>query len=146
MNSSTSSSRHRVASREEWFAARRDLLHAEKELTRRSDEVAQQRRALPWVPLEKEYEFETEEGNASPKDFFKGRSQLLIYHFIDGPDGVVITPIPLMRADSTRSGVCISGSIAPPKGATSTTSAENSSRCRGVSCWSMEAGDERRNE
>jgi predicted dithiol-disulfide oxidoreductase (DUF899 family) len=77
---------HRTGSREEWLAARLDLLQAEKELTRRSDEVARQRQALPWVQVDKDYRFETDEGSASLADLFRGRSQLLVYHFMFGPD------------------------------------------------------------
>jgi predicted dithiol-disulfide oxidoreductase (DUF899 family) len=77
---------HRTGTRNEWLAARRDLLQAEKELTRHSDEVARQRQALPWVPVDKEYRFETDEGSASLKDLFRGRSQLIVYHFMFGPD------------------------------------------------------------
>jgi predicted dithiol-disulfide oxidoreductase (DUF899 family) len=77
---------HRTGTREEWLAARLELLEAEKELTRRSDELARQRQELPWVPIEKEYRFETDEGSASLADLFRGRSQLLIYHFMFGPD------------------------------------------------------------
>jgi predicted dithiol-disulfide oxidoreductase (DUF899 family) len=77
---------HRIGTREEWLAARLPLLKAEKELTRRSDEVARQRQELPWVRIEKEYRFDTDEGNVSLADLFKGRSQLLIYHFMFGPD------------------------------------------------------------
>src|SRR5579863_9868915 len=76
---------HKTGSREQWLAARLELLEAEKELTRRSDEVARQRRELPWVPVEKDYRFETEAGSASLVDLFGGRSQLLIYHFMFGP-------------------------------------------------------------
>jgi predicted dithiol-disulfide oxidoreductase (DUF899 family) len=72
--------------RAEWLAARLELLKAEKELTHRSDEVARQRQALPWVRLDKEYRFETDEGRASLADLFRGRSQLLVYHFMFGPD------------------------------------------------------------
>ncbi len=83
----TTKSKHpRAASRAEWLAARRDLLKAEKELTRRSDEVARQRQELPWVPIDREYRFETEAGSVALADLFKGRSQLLIYHFMFGPD------------------------------------------------------------
>jgi len=78
--------RHRIATREEWLAERLDLLEAEKELTRRSDEVARQRQALPWVRVEKEYRFDTDAGSASLADLFKGRSQLLVYHMMFGPD------------------------------------------------------------
>jgi predicted dithiol-disulfide oxidoreductase (DUF899 family) len=78
--------KHRTGTREEWLAARLDLLEAEKELTRRSDELARQRQALPWVRVEKTYRFETDEGSASLPDLFRGRSQLLVYHFMFGPD------------------------------------------------------------
>ncbi len=78
--------RHMTGTREEWLAARLGLLKEEKELTRRSDELARRRQALPWVPIDKEYRFETEEGGASLKDLFRGRSQLLVYHFMFGPD------------------------------------------------------------
>src|SRR6476660_9292367 len=77
---------HKVVSRKEWLATRLDLLKAEKELTRRSDELARRRQELPWVQIDKEYRFETDEGNASLADLFKGRSQLLVYHFMFGPD------------------------------------------------------------
>jgi predicted dithiol-disulfide oxidoreductase (DUF899 family) len=77
---------HKTGTREEWLAARLDLLEAEKALTRRSDELARQRRELPWVPIDKEYRFETDEGTASLADLFSGRSQLLVYHFMFGPD------------------------------------------------------------
>jgi predicted dithiol-disulfide oxidoreductase (DUF899 family) len=78
--------RHMTGTREQWLAARLDLLKAEKELTRRSDEVAQRRQELPWVRIDKEYRFDTDEGNASLADLFRGRSQLLVYHFMFGPD------------------------------------------------------------
>ena len=77
---------HNTGTREEWRAARLKLLKDEKELTRRSDELARKRQELPWVRLDKEYRFETEEGSASFADLFCGRSQLLIYHFMFGPD------------------------------------------------------------
>ncbi|WP_046117519.1 thioredoxin family protein [Ensifer aridi] len=77
---------HLTGTREDWLTARLELLAAEKELTRRSDELAEQRQALPWVRIDKEYRFETEEGSASLKDLFRGRSQLLVYHFMFGPD------------------------------------------------------------
>ena len=77
---------HLTGTRKEWLAARMELLEAEKELTRRSDELAQRRQALPWVRLDKEYRFETEEGSASLAGLFRGRSQLLVYHFMFGPD------------------------------------------------------------
>jgi predicted dithiol-disulfide oxidoreductase (DUF899 family) len=77
---------HKTGTREEWLAARLELLEAEKALTRRSDELARQRQELPWVRIDKEYRFETDEGPASLADLFRGRSQLLIYHFMFGPD------------------------------------------------------------
>ncbi|MBV9152792.1 MAG: DUF899 domain-containing protein [Alphaproteobacteria bacterium] len=77
---------HAVVSREEWLAGRLDLLQAEKELTRRSDELARRRQELPWVRIDKEYRFDTDEGNASLADLFRGSSQLLVYHFMFGPD------------------------------------------------------------
>ena len=77
---------HKTGTREEWLAARLELLKAEKELTRRSDELARWRQELPWVRIDKEYRFETDKGTASLADLFGGRSQLLIYHFMFGPD------------------------------------------------------------
>ena len=77
---------HRIGTREEWLAARIELLEAEKEHTRRSDELAQRRQALPWVRIDRDYRFDTEEGEASLADLFRGRSQLLVYHFMFGPD------------------------------------------------------------
>ena len=77
---------HRTGTREEWLSARLELLDAEKELTRRSDELALMRQDLPWVPIDKEYCFETDEGTASLADLFAGHSQLLVYHFMFGPD------------------------------------------------------------
>jgi len=77
---------HKTGTREEWLAARLELLEAEKALTRRGDELARQRQELPWVRIDKEYRFETEDGTASLSDLFGGRSQLLIYHFMFGPD------------------------------------------------------------
>jgi predicted dithiol-disulfide oxidoreductase (DUF899 family) len=77
---------HGTGTREEWLAARLELLEAEKELTRRSDELARRRQELPWVRIEKDYRFETDEGSASFADLFRGRSQLLVYHFMFGPE------------------------------------------------------------
>ena len=77
---------HTVASREEWLAARQRLLEAEKTHTRVGDELARQRLELPWVRIDKEYLFDTEEGEATLGDLFHGRSQLLVYHFMFGPD------------------------------------------------------------
>jgi predicted dithiol-disulfide oxidoreductase (DUF899 family) len=78
--------KHRTGTRDEWLAARLELLDAEKELTRRSDDLARRRQELPWVRIEKEYRFDTDEGSASLADIFRGRSQLLVYHFMFGPD------------------------------------------------------------
>jgi predicted dithiol-disulfide oxidoreductase (DUF899 family) len=78
--------KHMTGTRKEWLSARLELLEAEKDLTRRSDEVVQRRQALPWVRIDKEYRFDTDEGSASLKDLFRGRSQLLVYHFMFGPD------------------------------------------------------------
>jgi predicted dithiol-disulfide oxidoreductase (DUF899 family) len=78
--------KHTTGTRKEWLAARLKLLDAEKELTRRSDELARRRQELPWVRIDKSYQFETEKGKASLADLFRGRSQLLIYHFMFGPD------------------------------------------------------------
>jgi predicted dithiol-disulfide oxidoreductase (DUF899 family) len=77
---------HKTGTREEWLAARLELLEAEKEATRRSDELARRRQELPWVRIGKEYRFGTDQGPASLADLFQGRSQLLIYHFMFGPD------------------------------------------------------------
>src|SRR6059036_3592807 len=76
---------HTVGTQEEWQAERDKLLAEEKELTRRNDELAEKRRELPWVPVEKEYSFETDDGTKSLAELFDGRSQLLIYHFMFGP-------------------------------------------------------------
>jgi len=77
---------HTTGTRQEWLAARLDLLAAEKELTRQSDELAQRRSSLPWVRVDKPYAFETEQGPASLRDLFRGRSQLMVYHFMFGPN------------------------------------------------------------
>ncbi|MBV8897029.1 MAG: DUF899 domain-containing protein [Acidobacteriaceae bacterium] len=77
---------HKTGTREQWLAERLELLKAEKELTRQSDELARRRQELPWVRIDKEYRFDTDDGNASLTDLFRGRSQLLVYHFMFGPD------------------------------------------------------------
>ena len=77
---------HPTATREEWLKARLDLLKAEKELTRRGDELAKRRQALPWVRIDKDYRFDTDEGQASLRDLFRGRSQLIVYHLMFGPE------------------------------------------------------------
>src|SRR5512132_3966463 len=91
---------HDVGTREEWLAARIDLLDAEKELTRRNDELARQRRELPWVRVEKEYRFETDEGEKALAELFVGRSQLLVYHFMFGPSYEAGDPINSSIADA----------------------------------------------
>src|SRR5258708_1757601 len=78
--------KHMTGTRKEWLAARLELLEAEKELTRRSDELARRRQELPWVRIDKNYRFETDAGSASLADLFRGRSQLLVYHYMFGPD------------------------------------------------------------
>ena len=77
---------HKIGTREQWVKERLELLKAERELTHRSDELARRRQELPWVRIDKEYRFETDEGSASLADLFRGRSQLLVYHFMFGPD------------------------------------------------------------
>jgi len=91
--------KHMTGTREEWLAARIELLRDEKELTRRSDELARRRQGLPWVRVDKEYRFETDEGDASLADLFNGRSQLLVYHFMFGPDYTAGCPSCSMIAD-----------------------------------------------
>lgn len=76
---------HETGTRQDWLKARLELLEAEKELTRRSDEIASRRQSLPWVRVEKDYRFDTDAGTASLADLFRGRSQLLVYHFMFGP-------------------------------------------------------------
>src|SRR5947208_3391857 len=91
---------HAVATQEEWRAERDKLLAEEKELTRRNDELAQKRRELPWVPVEKEYSFETADGTKSLAELFGGRSQLLIYHFMFGPPYEAGCPVCSSIADN----------------------------------------------
>jgi predicted dithiol-disulfide oxidoreductase (DUF899 family) len=90
----------RVGTREEWLAARTKLLEQEKELTRRSDELARQRRELPWVRVEKDYRFQTDEGTKTLAELFDGRSQLLVYHFMFGPEYTAGCPTCSSIADS----------------------------------------------
>jgi predicted dithiol-disulfide oxidoreductase (DUF899 family) len=78
--------KHSVGTRKEWLTARLELLEAEKDLTRRGDDLARRRQKLPWVRIDKQYRFDTDEGSASLADLFRGRSQLLIYHFMFGPE------------------------------------------------------------
>ena len=84
---------HSIGTQEQWQAERDALLKAEKELTRRGDELAEKRRSLPWVPVEKDYAFETDGGTKSLADLFDGRSQLLVYHFMFGPDWTAGCPV-----------------------------------------------------
>jgi predicted dithiol-disulfide oxidoreductase (DUF899 family) len=91
--------KHSTGTREQWLAARLELLEAEKELTRRSDDLARRRQELPWVRLDKEFRFETDEGSASLADLFRGRTQLLVYHFMFGPDYKAGCPSCSMIAD-----------------------------------------------
>src|SRR5580693_5566123 len=86
MSTNANRREHNIVSQKEWLAARLGLLKGEKELTRRSDELARRRQELPWVRVDKDYRFETDEGSASLADLFRGRSQLLVYHFMFGPD------------------------------------------------------------
>jgi predicted dithiol-disulfide oxidoreductase (DUF899 family) len=90
---------HRTGTREDWLAARLDLLEAEKDLTRRSDEIARRRQELPWVKVSKAYRFDTDGGSAALEDLFQGRSQLLVYHFMFGPDYAAGCPSCSMIAD-----------------------------------------------
>jgi predicted dithiol-disulfide oxidoreductase (DUF899 family) len=90
---------HRIGTRKEWLDERRKLLAAEKDLTRRSDELAERRQALPWVKIDQAYRFDTDEGAASLTDLFRGRSQLLVYHFMFGPDYKAGCPSCSMIAD-----------------------------------------------
>lgn len=90
---------HKTGTRDEWLKARLELLEAEKELTHRSDELAQQRQALPWVRVDKNYRFDTEQGKSTLPDLFRGRSQLLVYHFMFGPDYTAGCPSCSMIAD-----------------------------------------------
>src|SRR6185295_4015274 len=91
---------HKVGTQEEWQAERDKLLAAEKELTRRSDELARQRRELPWVQVQQEYSFDTDGGTRSLADLFDGRSQLLIYHFMFGPPYEAGCPVCSSIADT----------------------------------------------
>ena len=91
---------HKVGTRQEWEAARDELLTKEKQLTRRNDQLAQERRELPWVPVEKDYSFETDDGTKSLADLFDGRSQLLIYHFMFGPSYEAGCPVCSSIADT----------------------------------------------
>src|SRR5690349_5071138 len=97
--------KHITGTREQWLAARLELLKDEKDLTRRSDDLARRRQQLPWVRVDKEYRFETDGGSASLKDLFRGRSQLLVYHFMFGPDWKAGCPSCSMIADAFNGSV-----------------------------------------
>lgn len=144
----TTQTMHKTGTHEEWLAARLELLKAEKELTRRSDELTRQRQELPWVPVKKGHRFETDDGSASLPNLFRGCSQLLVYHFMFGPDytagcpscsaiadgfngiavhlanhdvmlwGVSLAPLAKLQAYKRRMGWTFPGP--PPKAATST--------------------------
>jgi predicted dithiol-disulfide oxidoreductase (DUF899 family) len=91
---------HRTATRQEWDAARAELLTREKELTRMNDDLARRRRELPWLPVEKQYTFHTEDGPKALAELFEGRSQLVVYHFMFGPDYEAGCPVCSSIADS----------------------------------------------
>jgi len=91
---------HQVVSQEEWLAARRKLLHSEKKLTRLRDQLSEDRRALPWVKVEKKYVFDTPDGKQTLAELFGGRSQLIVYHFMFGPDWPEGCPICSFWADN----------------------------------------------
>jgi predicted dithiol-disulfide oxidoreductase (DUF899 family) len=97
--SGTTMTKHMTGTRNEWLAARLELLDAEKELTRRGDELARRRQELPWVRVDKKYIFDTDEGEKTLRDLFAGRSQLLVYHFMFGPDWKAGCPTCSMIAD-----------------------------------------------
>jgi predicted dithiol-disulfide oxidoreductase (DUF899 family) len=101
----TTQTTHRTGTRDEWLAARLALLKEEKELTDRSDEVARHRQALPWVRLDKPYRFDTDEGTVPLADLFRGRSQLLVYHFMFGPDYTAGCPVCSAIADGFNGAV-----------------------------------------
>ena len=96
---------HRIGTRKEHQAAREELLKREKELTRASDELARQRRELPWVPIEKEYSFETDDGPKTLAELFDGRSQLIVYHFMFGPEYTAGCPVCSSGADTYNGAV-----------------------------------------
>ncbi len=96
---------HKIGTREEYEAARDDLLKREKELTRANDELAGQRRELPWVPIEKEYSFDTDEGSRTLVELFDGRSQLIAYHFMFGPEYTAGCPVCSSGADTYNGAV-----------------------------------------
>jgi len=133
---------HKVATRQEWQAARDELLTQEKELTRRGDRLAAARRALPWVPIEKDYRFGTAEGPKTLRELFDGRSQLIVYHFMFGPDYTAGCPACSSGADSFNGAVPHlnardGASRGPPPTAATTTSTSKppARRRRPASSW-----------
>ena len=96
---------HKTGTREQWLAARNELLAKEKELTRRGDQLAAERRELPWVPIEKEYRFDTDQGPKTLSELFAGRSQLVVYHIMFGPDYAAPCPTCSSMADSFNGAV-----------------------------------------
>jgi predicted dithiol-disulfide oxidoreductase (DUF899 family) len=96
---------HKIGTREEWQAARDALLESEKELTRRNDELASERQELPWVAIEKDYRFDTEDGQRTLAELFDGRSQLLVYHFMFGPEYEAGCPVCSSSADTVNGAV-----------------------------------------
>ena len=97
--------KHKVGTRDEWLAARHELLAKEKELTRRNDQLAEERRSLPWVPIGKEYRFDTDNGSKTLPGLFDGRSQLLVYHFMFGPAYTAGCPVCSSAADTFNGAV-----------------------------------------
>ncbi len=96
---------HRVGTREEWTRAREQLLEREKELTRRSDDLVRERQELPWVRIEKDYRFDTDDGPKALAELFHGRSQLLVYHFMFGPEYTAGCPVCSSGADTFNGAV-----------------------------------------
>ena len=96
---------HKTGTREEWLAARGELLAEEKELTRRGDQLAARRRDLPWVPIEKDYSFDTDQGRKTLRELFDGRSQLIVYHFMFGPSYTAGCPVCSSAADTFNGAV-----------------------------------------
>jgi predicted dithiol-disulfide oxidoreductase (DUF899 family) len=96
---------HKVGTREEWASARNELLEREKELTRANDDLARRRRELPWVPIDEDYRFETEDGTTTLAELFDGRSQLVVYHFMFGPEYSAGCPVCSAGADTFDGGV-----------------------------------------
>src|SRR3974390_1913208 len=108
---------HKTSTREHWLSARLELLKDEKDLTRRSDELARRRQELPWVRIDKDYRFETDDGTASLADLFQGRSKLLTYHFMFGPDYTAGCPSSSAIADGFNGSVAHLANHAVPLGA-----------------------------